>query len=99
MAVKIYLILVSAYMIVIAAVPRFLVKKGMDFAGNEMLRRRYILHQRINAFAAGAVMLVGLFLPPKLMDIFVLPLLAVIFVSVLCCNKSNLGRWTAWKKS
>lgn len=77
-----------------------LVSKKMDdeLVGKEKIKRRYLLHQRINILAAGVLIITAPFLPERWALPLILPLLGIVVVCVLACNKINLGRWIAYKK-
>lgn len=101
---QIYLVIIGLLFILWAVVsffcPKALVSKKMedDFAGQEKIKRRYLRHQRINLLAAGVLIIAAPFLPERWALPLILPLLGIVVVCVLVCNKINLGRWIAYKK-
>jgi len=61
-------------------------------------RRRYLFYQRLNIFFLGVILVVSGLLAPDLKKPVSFPIMGLIFVSVLTCNKLNLGRWAAYHR-
>lgn len=76
--------------------PRILLGKKLEreFVDRPKERKRYLLHQRVNIAFCGSVMVGLAFAPERFLYPIGVPLLILGFVSILWCNKRNLGRFT-----
>ena len=100
---KVYLLILSIIFVLMSILsipyPRLLVSKKLDA---ELINRpddkkKFLVHTRINLFLLGIILVTSLFLPEELIVPICLPAMACIFISVLICNKRNLGRFMAYK--
>ena len=78
--------------------PRLLVNRKVEeeLSNTPEKKKRYFIHMRINIALLGIPLMIAGQLPEHLILPICLPLLAVLFVSGLVCNKMNLGRFH-WK--
>ncbi len=79
--------------------PKFLLGKALEqeFSEKGKSVKGYLFHQRMNVLSLGIVLIIALFVPGNIRKYAAFCGMAIVFASVLWCNKRHLGRFRAAK--